>query len=382
MHAAFLPQPGLIFTIASFVAMLGVLVTVHEFGHYIAGRAFGVRADVFSIGFGKELLGVTDRRGCRWKVSALPLGGYVKFAGDMNAASMPSPEVAAMSLEERAVTLNAQPLWARAVIIAAGPAINFAFAIAIFAVLFATLGRSVVPPVVAGVQPGSAAAAAGIHAGDRFVSIDGTPVERFDDLARVVAINTGHAVLASVKRADQTLHLVITPKVMQERDEFGNPYTVGRLGIAFAGKAERERMGPLRAIAVATKQTFDLVPVMAKGIWQVIAGERRFSELRGPVGMAQVVGQQASLGWQSFVPFVALISINLGFINLLPIPVLDGGHLAMYALEGVRRRPLGKRAQELAFMSGFALLLTFMFLKTVNDLGSFGLWRHLAGLIG
>lgn len=379
---AVLPQPGLLFTILSFIAVIGLLVTVHEFGHYLAGRAFGVKADAFSVGFGKELLGFTDRRGTRWKLSALPLGGYVKFAGDMNAASMPSPAIAQMTREERALTLNAQPLYAKAAIIAAGPLINFLFAILIFATLFTAVGRSYTPAVVDAVQRGSAAAVAGFMPGDRIVALDSAAVARFEDLTRTVALSTGKPIRAEVLRAGRSVTLTVTPKIVQEKDNFGNTYTTGRLGIAGGQHTERERMNPVHALIVATGEVVRLIPVMAQGIWQVITGERSFSEMGGPLKVAQISGQQASLGWQSFVPFVALISINLGFINLLPIPVLDGGHLAMYALEGVRRRPLGQRAQELAFMSGFAALFTFMVAKTLNDLGSFGLWHRLAGLIG
>jgi len=362
--------------------VIGLLVTVHEFGHYLAGRAFGVKADAFSVGFGKELLGFTDRRGTRWKLSALPLGGYVKFAGDMNAASMPSPAIARMTREERAVTLNAQPLYAKAAIIAAGPLINFLFAIVVFAALFMAVGRSYTPAVSDAVQPGSAAAAAGFKPGDRIVALDGAAVTRFEDLARTVALSTGKPIRAEVLRAGRSVTLTVTPKIVQEKDNFGNTYTIGRLGILGGQQTERERMNPVRAVVVATGEVVRLIPVMAQGIWQVITGERSFSGMGGPLKVAQISGQQASLGWQSFVPFVALISINLGFINLLPIPVLDGGHLAMYALEGVRRRPLGQRAQELAFMSGFAALFTFMVAKTLNDLGSFGFWHRLVGLIG
>lgn len=377
-----LPQPGFLFTILSFIAVIGLLVTVHEFGHYIVGRWFGVKAETFSIGFGRELLGFTDRRGTRWKLAALPLGGYVKFAGDMNAAGQESPEVSAMNPAERARTLNAQPLYARAAIVAAGPGINFLFAILIFAALFMFVGRSFTPPVVAAVQPGSAAAAAGIAPGDRIVALGGARIGRFEDLTRVVAMSTGAPLIAEIERGGETLRRTITPRMVDDKDEFGNAFRTGRLGVLAAARSERERMGPLTAIVTATHEVFRLVPLMAEGVWQVVTGERSFSELGGPIKVAQYSGQQASLGWEAFVPFIAIISINLGFVNLLPIPVLDGGHLAMYALQAVRRRPLGQRAQQLAFTSGFAALLTFMVAKTVDDLGSFGVWQHLAGLVG
>lgn len=378
---AALPQPGVLFTIASFVLVIALLVTVHEFGHYLVGRWFGVKAETFSLGFGKELAGFTDGRGTRWKLSALPLGGYVKFAGDMNAASMPA-DTSQLPPEEYARTLNAKPLWQRAAIVAAGPMTNFLFAILVFALLFMGVGRSYTPAVVDAVQPGSAAAAAGLKPGDRVVSFDGVSIARFEDLTRVVALNTGVPIVAEIERGAQRLKVTVTPRVVSDHDGFGNSYKTARLGILGGRETAREHLSPPRAIWVATTETVHMIPTMAEGIWQVIAGQRSFSEMGGPIKVAQYSGQQASLGWQAFVPFIAIISINLGFINLLPIPVLDGGHLAMYAIEGVRRRPLSRRAQELAFMSGFAALFTFMVAKTVNDLGSFTIWHRLAGLIG
>ena len=377
---AVLPQPGFLFTILSFALVIGVLVTIHEFGHYLAGRWFGVKADTFSIGFGRELAGFTDRRGTRWKLAALPLGGYVKFAGDANAASMPGT-VDHLSPDERARTLNAKPVWQRAVIIAAGPLTNFLFAILIFAALYMSYGRPFTPAILTAVEAGSPAQAGGLRAGDRIVELDGGSVTRFEDLTRAVAINTGTPIAIAIERDGVRRDLVIAPRAVDDRDRFGNEFRTGRLGVQGSLSAS-EQLGPLRAVAYATKDVILLVPMMVEGIVQVVTGDRSVKELGGPLKIAQFSGQQASLGPIELVQFVAFVSINLGFINLLPIPVLDGGHLLFYAIEGVRRRPLGQRAQELAFMSGFAALMSFMVFVTWNDLSSFGVWKHLAGLVG
>ena len=377
---AALPHPNILFTIVSFIVVIALLVTVHEFGHYLAGRWFGVKAETFSIGFGKELLGFTDRRGTRWKVSALPLGGYVKFAGDMNAASMPA-DISHLPPQEQARTLNAKPLWQKAVIIAAGPLTNFLFAVLVYAGLFMSVGREIetpLPSIIGEVAAHSPAAAAGLRAGDRITAVDGVGVTRFDALPPLVARAHGQPVRLEIVRGQAAMAAVLTPALID-----GPGGRQPRLGIAPAPIAQRyERLGPLAALAGGVVRVAELVPMMADGLWQVIAGRASFSEMGGPIKIAQISGQAASLGAGTFASFIAIVSINLGFINLLPIPVLDGGHLAMYALQGVRRRPLSKRAQELAFMSGFAALFTFMIAKTVDDLGSFGLWHRLAGLIG
>lgn len=374
---AALPQPGILFTLVSFALVIGVLVTVHEFGHYLMGRYFGVRADAFSIGFGPELAGWTDRRGTRWRLSLLPLGGYVKFAGDANAASAGSVGPAAPD------TLAGRPVWQRAAIIAAGPLINFAFAIVLLAGLFMALGRPVTPAVVAGVETGSAAAAAGVRAGDRIVAWAGAPVRSFEDLRLRIAMDvSGDTVPFVVERGDARVALVARPRVIETRDGFGNAAKIGLLGVRPARTTEYTAQTPLAAVVAATGVTLRAIPAMIDGIGQVARGDRAFSEMAGPVKMVQLTGQQASLGAANLVQFVALISINLGFINLLPIPVLDGGHLLLYAVEGIRRRPLSARAQELAFMSGFAALFTFMVAKTLNDLGTFGFFQRLTGLAG
>lgn len=376
-----LAQPTLLFTLAMFAVVIGVLVTVHELGHYLAGRLFGVRAETFSVGFGRELIGWTDKRGTRWKLSMLPLGGYVKFVGDMNASSQPSPDVEKLAASERDGIFAFAPLWQRAVIVAAGPVINFLFAILVFASFFTIYGHPYTPAVVDVVADGSPAKAAGFQVGDRILTLDGQGVERFEDVVRIVAINPGHAVGAVVDRGGVTTPLTVTPAVIVEKDRFGNIYTRGQLGVGSAHQVV-EQVNPLEAVGEAAKETWSLTRAMVDTIVQVITGRRSVKELGGPLKIAQFSGQQASMGLPNLVQFMALISINLGFINLLPVPMLDGGHLFLYAIEGVRRRPLHPKVQEWAFMSGFAALVSLMLFLTWNDLASFGVFKHLAGLLG
>jgi regulator of sigma E protease len=376
-----LQQPSFLYTVAMFAVVIGVLVFIHELGHYLAARMFGVRAETFSIGFGRELVGWTDRRGTRWKLSVLPLGGYVKFVGDMNASSQPSPEVEHLPANQREGIFAFKPLWQKAIIVAAGPLINFAFAIAIFAAFFMIYGHAYTPPTVAQVVPGSPAAAAGLKPGDRFLSIDGADVDRFEDVVRIVTLNPGHPVVAEIERGGAELRLTITPATLLEEDRFGNRYTRGQLGVASGGRVIAER-GPLAAVWYAVDETVMMTRAMADTMVQVVTGRRSVEELGGPLKIAQFSGQQASMGLPNFIQFMALISINLGFINLLPVPMLDGGHLFLYAVEGLRRRPLSPKFQEWAFMSGFAALISLMLFLTWNDLASFGVWEHLAGLLG
>jgi regulator of sigma E protease len=373
--------PGLLLTLIAFALVLGPLVFVHEMGHYLAGRWFGVKADAFSIGFGREIFGVTDKRGTRWKFGWLPLGGYVKFAGDMNPASQPSAEWLELPPAERAKTFQAKPVWQRAIIVAAGPIVNFALAVLILAGFALAYGEARTPTVVGEVLPGSAAASAGLRSGDRIVALDGRAIDRFDRLVMFVSIRPGETVRARIERAGQTRELPLTFAVRHERDRFGNSYRVGQLGIT-SGPPVREPVGLLEAPVVGVRRTGEIVGMMLDTMGQVITGRRSVDELGGPLRIAQVSGQQLSLGWAEFVSLIALISINLGFINLLPVPILDGGHLLFYAIEGVRRRPVGAKAQEWAFRGGLAAILALMLLVTINDLGAFGLWRGLAGLIG
>ncbi len=376
-----LASPGILFTLAAFALVIGVLVFVHEFGHYGMARLFGIKVDTFAVGFGREIAGWTDRNGTRWKLGWLPLGGYAKFAGDMNAASQPDPALERLPDAEKAELFQFRPLYQRALVVAAGPMINFAFAILLFAAFFMTYGHQFTPPVAGEVRAGTPAAEAGIKPGDRFVSLDGQSVARFEDMMRIISINPGRPVAIVIARDGEMLDKTVTPKIVREEDRFGNSYTRGMLGIS-SGLPVVERRGPVSALGHAVVETWNTVLMMADTLQQVITGRRAIDELGGPIKIAQFSGQSASLGLPSLIGFIALISINLGFMNLLPIPMLDGGHLFLYAIEGIRRRPLHPKVQEWAFMSGFALLMSLMLFLTWNDLASFGLWDQLSGATG
>ena len=373
--------PGLLLTIFAFVAVIGPLVFVHELGHYGVARLCGVHAETFSIGFGPELAHWHDKRGTRWRIGGLPLGGYVKFAGDMNAASQSDPAWLALPAEERQRTFQSKPVWQRALIVAAGPAINFLFAILILAGFALAYGENVTPSVVNLVKPGSAAAAAGLKAGDRITAIDGQAIDRFDALSRSVVGRPGDRVVLTVVRHGAAQNLPITIGTRIERDRFGNEYKLGMLGVMSRNSVFRP-VAPWMVPVVAVRQTGQIVGMMVEGLGQIISGRRAVKELGGPLKIAQISGEQAARGPTDFIVFIALISINLGFINLLPIPMLDGGHLLFQGIEALQRKPVSPRLQEWAYRSGLALLLGVMMLVTFNDLTSFGLWKGLTRLIG
>ena len=374
-------NPGFLLTVLAFVAVIGPLVFVHELGHYLVGRWFGVKAEAFSIGFGPELAAWVDKRGTRWRIGAFPLGGYVRFKGDMNAASQTDPAWLQLPASERAESFPAKPLWQKAAIVAAGPFINFLFAILILSTFAFVYGESRTPAVAGKVQTGSAAAAAGILPGDRIVSLNGREMTTFDDLRLYAQIRPGEPVTIVIERSGKTIEKPGRVGAVQEQDGFGNKFKVGRLGIAPA-QPVIEPVPFWRAPAVALKQTGQIIRTMVETLGQILGGGRSVKELGGPLKIAEVSGQAATLGPESFVFFMALISINLAFINLLPIPMLDGGHLLFYGVEAIQRRPVSQRVQEWAYRSGLAVLLAMMMLVTFNDLSSFGLWERLSGLIG
>jgi regulator of sigma E protease len=364
-----LQSPSLLLTIIAFLLLLGPLVVVHELGHYLVARWFGVKSDVFSVGFGKELFGRTDKHGTRWRLSALPLGGYVQFAGDANAASMPDANAANYSAAERKGLLQFAPVWHRALIVAAGPITNLLLALAIFTAFNLTYGRAIVSPVIAMFVENSSAQAAGLKIGDRITKIGDHAINNFTDIPEFVTPYPGRTVIFQVKRGDQNLEIPVKIRDFIEKDKFGNENHIGRVGIG-AGKGEHIRVGPVEAVKLAGRQTVSIVRMMVTGIGQIIGGERSVKELGGPIKIAKFSGEQLTLGWPEFVWFAALISINLAFINLLPIPGLDGGHLAFYAAEAVRRKPVSLRSQEWALRMGMALVLAFMLFVTVNDVAS------------
>ncbi len=358
-----------------FLLLLGPLVTLHELGHYLVGRWFRVKANVFSVGFGKELAGFTDKRGTRWRLSALPMGGYVQFAGDMSPASEPSDEYLALPQEERDKCFQAKPLWQKALIVAAGPVANVIIAITIFAAFAMIYGKPTTPPVIEGFSEGSAAMAAGLEEGDRILAIDNEQITEFEQVPQHVVVYPGRTVRITFERGGVTDSVPVTIASVDMVDRFGNESRIGLLGI-YSTAANREYVptGPIEAIGFGTSSSWNALKMMVTGIGQIITGERSVKELGGPISMAKFSGEQLSLGWPEFISFVAFVSLNLAFINLLPIPVLDGGHLAFYAAEAIRRKPASPRSQEWAFRTGMALVLGLMLFVTILDIAKLPLF--------
>jgi regulator of sigma E protease len=367
--------------IVPFLFVLTVLVFVHEFGHFFVARRNGVRVDVFSIGFGPELFGWNDRAGTRWKFSAIPLGGYVKMFGDSDVASgLPAAGLARMNPAERDVSFYYKRLGQRAAIVAAGPAANFIFAIVVLALLFMTFGQPFTPAEVGQVQSGSAAAEAGIKPGDVIVGINGSAVHSFEDVQQDVRLNPGTPMTIVVRRDGHDVRVQATPKKSELTDRFGNHYEIGLLGIAHKG-IDYVRRNPATAVIQAGQQTWDLSASTLKAMWQIAIGVRGTDELGGPLRIAQMSGDVAQGGAVPIIWFMAVLSINLGLINLFPVPVLDGGHLLFYAAEAVRGRPLGQRAQEFGFRIGLALVLSLMVFATWNDLVHLRIVEFVRGLV-
>jgi regulator of sigma E protease len=375
-----LPQPPVWLILIAFVCALGPLVFFHELGHYLVARLFRIPAETFSIGFGHELGGWTDRQGTRWKLAWIPLGGYVKFIGDMSPASNPA-ELESIPEHLRDHAFQLRPVWQRFLVVLAGPVANFILAILIFAALFAVVGKPHSPNVVELVRDGAPAAHAGLKPGDRIDSVSGRDVSSFEEIQRIISLRPGEQVVLTINRSGRELNVPVRLGVQTERDRFGQVYRIGMLGI-IQTHIVTERVPPLELIPAATGYTVEIVRTMAEGIGQIVTGRRGTEDVGGPIKIAQIAGQQASLGALPFVQLLALFSINLGFINLLPVPMLDGGHLFFYTVEAIRRRPLSARALEWAFRGGLAVILALVVFTTINDLGSLGLWDRLQRLIG
>jgi regulator of sigma E protease len=358
--------------ILPYVVVLSLLVFVHELGHYLAGRLSGIRVLAFSVGFGPELIGFTDAHGTRWKISAIPLGGYVRFFGDADASSLADGnELAELSLAERAQTLAGAKLWKRAVTVAAGPIANFLLAIVIFAVLFGTQGKPVADPVVSEVKAGSAAEVAGVRAGDVLVALDGSRVETFDDVVRYISMRPEIPVVVTVRRDGSEIGLDMVPRRVVTTDRFGNEMEVGQIGIVTnqqSGNFRIVELTPLQAVGEGARQTWHIVTGTFDYLSNMVAGRMNADQLGGPVRVVQASGQMATLGVVALLNLAAVLSVSLGLLNLMPVPVLDGGHLVLYALEAVRGKPVGQTAQEIAFRIGLAMILSLMVFATWNDI--------------
>ena len=362
----------LIGTIVPFLFVLTVVVFVHEMGHYLVGRWCGIGVKAFSIGFGPELAGFTDRHGTRWMLSAVPLGGYVKFTGDMNATSTPdAEEVEALSEEERRVAFHVQPVWKRFLTVLAGPVFNFLLTIAVFAVMFSLYGRPVSEPMVAEVVAGSAAEEAGIQQGDRFVMVDGNRIETFGDVQRIVSGRAGDPLVFVMGRDGKEIALTATPRMTEQEDALGNKVKIGILGVINNQEYGQPRVveyGPVAALGEAVSETGSIIVRTGQFLKRFVGGREDKCQLGGPVRIAKMSGQAAERGFVWLVQLVALLSVGIGFLNLLPIPPLDGGHLVFYVIEAGLRRPVPERVMDVIYRAGLLMVLIFMAFVVWNDL--------------
>ncbi|MEA2922073.1 MAG: regulator of sigma protease [Bradyrhizobium sp.] len=364
---------GFIGYLVPFLFVLTIVVFFHELGHFLVARWAGVKVLTFSLGFGPELAGFNDRHGTRWKISAIPLGGYVKFFGDDSEASTPSSEaLAGMSEEERQNSFHHKKVGPRAAIVAAGPIANFLLAIVIFTCLFTLVGKPSTTARVDQVEAGSAAAAAGFQSGDVVTAIDGSTIGSFSDMQRIVGIRAGEELTFTVKRGDTDLQLRGTPQLREVKDPFGNVHRLGVLGITrktAAGDVTTERVDPATAAWLGVKETWFVIERTLSYIGGVFTGREAADQVGGPLRIAQISGQVANVGGiAALVQLAAVLSISIGLLNLFPVPLLDGGHLLFYAVEAVRGRPLSDRAQEMGFRIGLGLVLMLMVFATYNDI--------------
>jgi regulator of sigma E protease len=363
---------GLLSYVVPFLGVLIVIVFVHEMGHYLVARWCGVAVQSFSVGFGPELVGWTDRQGSRWKISAIPLGGYVRFLGDMNAASLPDPDAdSKVDAAMRPHLFVNKSVWQRIAIVFAGPAANIIFTFLILYALLFSYGRYTIPAVIDEVAAGSVAAEAGLLSGDRIVSVDGYAVRGFEDFQRLVATAPQRTVTIELERNGTSRTLSLVPELAETTDRFGNPQRVGRIGVSTSieeSDVVLYRPGPVEAIGMTFEEIRFIMDRTFAFLGDFFVGRGDVEQLGGPVKIAQISGQMATLGIVALVNLMALLSLNIGVFNLLPIPMLDGGHLAYYAVEAIRGRPLSQRVQEIGFRFGLAVVFTLMVFTLVNDI--------------
>ena len=363
---------GVVGYVVPFLFVLTIVVFFHELGHFLVARWRGVKVVAFSIGFGPEIVGFNDRYGTRWKLAAIPLGGYVKFFGDENAASVPDTEAAAgMSEEDKKVSFVHKPVGSRAAVVAAGPIANFILAIVIFAVIFMTVGKQTTSARVDTIQPNSAAQAAGFQPGDLVTAINGEKVDNFSDMQRIVSISAGEPLSIQVERGGVPVTLKATPQLKELKDNFGNVHRLGVLGISRSmapGDIKTQKFGPVPAVVEGAKETWFIVDRTLSYIGGIFAGRESADQLDGPIRIAQVSGQVATAGFVALMHLTAVLSVSIGLLNLFPIPLLDGGHLLFYGIEAARGRPLSERAQEVGFRIGLAIVVMLMIFATFNDI--------------
>jgi len=361
-----------------FLLVLTLVVFIHELGHFLVARWCGVTVKAFSIGFGPEIYGFYDKHGTRWRFAWIPLGGYVKFIDDDNASSFGGEKK--LSPAEKAGAFHSKSVGARAAVVAAGPLANFLLAILLYSALNATVGLHILPPLVDAVVANSPAAKAGFKPGDMILAIDGTKIAKFDDLQRIVGSSAGEELKFTVQRGDDTLVLNATPSVDEQKDAMGRTFRRGLIGIQRAispDKVKTVQVGLPEAVMLGVSETYGNLTQTLAGLRDIITHRQSAEQMGGPIMMAEVTAKVAELGVEPMLRWIAFISANIGFLNLLPIPVLDGGHLMFYAVEAIRRKPASERFQQMGFQVGLALLMMLMVFVNFNDI--LNVWRRLTG---
>jgi regulator of sigma E protease len=372
--------------IVPFLFVLTIVVFFHELGHFYAARRCGVRVEVFSIGFGRAIASWNDKHGTEWKIGWLPLGGYVKFFGDENEASAPDAEkLKELPDDARGDTLFFKPLWQRAIVVAAGPVANFILAIIIFASLYTLLGQRVTDPVIGTVVENSAAERAGLQTGDLIVAMNGDEVTSFSQVRRLVTVSADVPIAFSVARGGVDLTLTATPDRVLEVDRFGNEYHVGRLGVsvnADENTIRHVRYNPFTALWMGAEESYFIVEQTFIVLGRIIMGRESAESLGGPIRIAQLSGQTATLGFVALINLTAVLSVSIGLINLFPIPMLDGGHLAYYAYEAIFGKPMSERAQEIGMRIGLSMVMMLFIFVTWNDLARLNVFDRVVSLFG
>lgn len=359
----------------AFIVIISIIVFVHEYGHYWVAKKCGVTIESFSIGFGKEIFGWTNKAGTRWKISMIPLGGYVKMLGDENAASVPDNEkLNTMSDEERKGAFPNKKLWQRFAIVFAGPAANYIFAAAIFTGFFAYYGEPDTLPIAGKIVEKSEAARVGLQEGDVITNIDGTAINSFQDMVEIISIHADITLPLTYER-DGQLHTVdVTPQNLSRTDSFGNEVKIGVLGVHASGQSSYREVGTFESLSLGVEKTISMSESMLNVVWQIITGQRNANQLSGAIRIADYAGKSFERGLETALWFMAIISVNLGLVNLFPIPMLDGGHLMLYTIEGMLRKPLSEKAQEVMFRLGFSFLIFLMGFAIFNDLRHYGVF--------
>lgn len=352
----------------SFIFIVSLIVFIHEFGHFIVARWCGVKVEEFSLGFGRELFGRFDKKGTRWKFCLLPFGGYVKMFGDRNGASMPDDELLAkMSKADKKKSFLGKNVWQRMAIVGAGPVANFILTIVLFTFLLSQNGLNLVLPIVDEVLPQSAAFDAGLKKGDKILEIDGKEISDFEEMRTIVTMSADRELHFKISRGEEIFEMNITPKNSLRQDFFGDEVKMGTLGVTASEVTHRDlNLG--ESFVQANVITYKTTLAIFKALGELITGRRDLQELGGPIKIAQYSGKTVSMGFETVIWFMAMISLNLGVMNLLPIPVLDGGHLFFYVIEALKGRPLPQKVQQVGFRVGLSLVLALMVFTTVNDI--------------